>query len=127
VRNVSWNEASEVDEILRFDVGVMPLPDEPWTRGKCGYKLLQYMGCALPAVASPVGVNRAIVGHGKTGFLASSTEDWRAALEALATSVALRRDMGREGYAKVQLDYSLAATAPRLVALVQSILQEESR
>jgi glycosyltransferase involved in cell wall biosynthesis len=122
VRNVAWSEASEIDEMLRFDAGVMPLPDEPWTRGKCGYKLIQYMGCALPTVASPVGVNADIVEHGKTGFLATTPEEWRHALESLARAPELRRAMGQAGFAKVAAEFSLTATAPRIASIVRSVL-----
>ena len=127
IENVPWSEASEVAAMIGFDVGVMPLPDEPWTRGKCGYKLIQYMGCALPTIASPVGVNASIVEHGKTGLLASSTDEWRSALQALASSSELRTSMGRVGYARVRDRYSLEITAPKLVDLVLSVLANGRR
>ena len=71
-----WSEDSEVAYIQSFDVGIMPLTDGPFERGKCGYKLVQYMACGLPVIASPVGVNSRIVEQGKTGFLASSSAEW---------------------------------------------------
>ena len=79
----SWSEESEVSQIQDFDVGIMPLPDSPWERGKCGYKLIQYMACGRPMVASPVGVNREIVGHGNNGYLASTVDEWVQAFRVL--------------------------------------------
>ena len=127
IENVPWSEEGEVAAMIRFDVGVMPLPDEPWNRGKCGYKLIQYMGCALPTIATPVGVNKSIVEHGKTGLLASSADEWRSALQTLASSSELRTSMGRAGYARVRDRYSLEVTAPKLVDLVHSVLANGRR
>src|SRR6266566_2733701 len=79
-----WSEETEVADIQNFDVGVMPLPDNLWTRGKCGYKLLQYMACGRPIVASPVGANSQIVEDGNEGFLAETEGDWIRALDSLA-------------------------------------------
>jgi len=118
-----WSEETEVADIQRFDVGIMPLPDEPWERGKCGYKLIQYMACGRPAVASPVGANAQIVEPGVNGFLATTTADWIRALGALRDS-ALRERMGRAGRAKVEREYCLQITAPRLAALLQSVRRE---
>lgn len=122
VEHRTWSEASEVDDMLRFDVGVMPLDDTPWSRGKCGYKLIQFMGCALPTVASPVGANAQIVVHGTTGFHATSEREWIAALEALAADPSLRRAMGAAGHERVRERYSLGAVAPRLVALMSELV-----
>lgn len=122
IDNLPWSAESEVAAMLEFDVGIMPLPDEPWARGKCGYKLIQYMGCALPAIASPVGINASIIEHGKTGFLASTSDEWRSALQALASSAELRTGMGRAGFARACERYSLAVTAPKVVDLVRSQL-----
>ena len=118
--NVAWKEETEAAEVSRFDVGVMPLPDEPFERGKCGYKLVQYMACGVPVVASPVGVNRTIVRHGETGFLASTAEEWSRALRMLREDPALRRGMGAAGRTLFEREYSLQSTAPRLVEILRN-------
>ena len=100
----------------------MPLPDDPWSRGKCGYKLIQYMACGLPVVASPIGVNREIVEHGVNGFLAETPEEWEQALRTLLADPQLRERMGRAGRRKVEEHYSLQVTGPRVVALLHSVL-----
>lgn len=126
VEVLSWSEDSEVDEMCHFDVGIMPLPDEPWARGKCGFKLIQYMACGLPVVASPVGVNSEIVENGGNGFLASTTYEWVSALRKLAVDRDLRIKMGLTGRKKVEEQYCLQVTAPKLVALLQSVLNRVS-
>jgi glycosyltransferase involved in cell wall biosynthesis len=119
VEVIAWDEKTEVDEIRRFDVGIMPLPDEPWARGKCGFKLIQYMACGLPVVASPVGVNSEIVDDGVNGYLASTTDEWVSALEALMADAELRRQMGAAGRKRVEEKYCLAVTAPKFVELLK--------
>jgi len=114
-----WSEESEVANIQSFDVGIMPLPDGPFEQGKCGYKLMQYMACGLPVIASPVGVNAHIVEHGKTGFLASSTAEWVQALILLSQNANLRSDMGKAGRKKVEQEYDLQVTAPRLFEILK--------
>jgi glycosyltransferase involved in cell wall biosynthesis len=114
-----WSENTEVDDILEFDVGIMPLPDGPWERGKCGYKLIQYMACALPVIASPVGVNRQIVEPGVNGFLATTHREWRSALEALFRAPDLRARLGQGGRRKVESSYCTRVTAPRLAAILR--------
>lgn len=116
----AWSEATEVADLQRFDVGIMPLSDGPWERGKCGYKLIQYMACGRPVVASPVGANSQIVEHGVNGLLANTSADWVAALRALRDP-ALRARMGAAGRAKVEQGYSVQVTAPRLAALLRSV------
>lgn len=113
-----WNEAGEVRQIQSFDVGIMPVPDQPFERGKCGYKLIQYMACGLPVIASPVGVNANIVEPGKTGFLASSNADWVQALVRFFEDPGMRADFGRAGRKKVEREYSLQITAPRLLEIL---------
>jgi len=118
---VDWSEASEIAEIQRMDIGIMPMLDDPFQRGKSGYKLVQYMACGLPVVASPVGVNSRIVAHGENGFLASSTDEWQAALIRLLDDAALRETMGKASRALAERSYSLDSQAPRVVALFKSV------
>lgn len=116
---VPWSEDSEAAAIGALDVGIMPLPDNPFERGKCGYKLIQYMACGLPVVASPVGVNRKIVEHGINGFLAATDAEWETALRTLATDPALRSRMGQAGRKEIERQYSLQVTGPRLAQLLR--------
>ena len=110
-----WSEAGEVAAVQAMDIGIMPLPDEPWARGKSGFKLVQYMACGLPVVASPVGVNSTIVQDGVSGFLAADIAAWRTALDRLIADPALRAAMGWEGRARAVEAYSLQSQAPRLI------------
>lgn len=111
-----WSEETEVASIQSFDIGIMPLDDTPWERGKCGYKLIQCMACGVPVVASPVGVNREIVFHGKNGFLVDTVEEWKQSLERLVRmDPATRTAMGSVGRARVERWYSLQVQAPRLL------------
>ena len=110
-----WSEAGEVASVQAMDIGIMPLPDEPWARGKSGYKLVQYMACGLPVVASPVGVNSSIVREGETGFLAASDEQWRVRLETLIADGSMRQQMGAAGRQRAVDAYSLTSQAPRLI------------
>ncbi len=116
-----WYEETEIDRIRALDIGIMPLSDTPWARGKCGYKLIQYMACGLPVVASPVGVNRTIVEDGVNGFLAETDAEWHAALGRLLADPDLRRRMGAAGRRKVETDYALDRQGPRLAALFREI------
>jgi hypothetical protein len=118
-----WSEAGEVGLIQGMDIGIMPLPNEPWARGKCGYKLIQYMACGLPVVASPVGVNSDIVDHGQSGFLASTPQEWADALALLAGDPAMRRAMGTAGRRKIERAYSLAVHGPRLAAMLREVME----
>ena len=118
-----WSEATEVASIRKMDVGIMPVPDEPFERGKCGFKLIQYMACGLPVVASPVGVNAEIVEHGVNGFLAATPTEWEGALRTLCDDPALRRRMGAAGRAKVERQYSVAAVLPRVVDVLRAAAQ----
>ncbi len=120
---VEWSEETEVDSIRRMDIGIMPLTDGCFERGKCGYKLIQYMACGLPVVASPVGVNCEIVEHGVNGFLASNLSEWSSALRILLKDAALRARMGQAGRRKVELKYSLDVSAPRLIDLLRRPLE----
>ena len=116
-----WSEESEVSELQQFDIGIMPLPDESFERGKCGYKLIQYMACGKPVVASPIGANTGIVHDGVEGFFASDLSQWREALQLLCAEATLRQRMGAAGRARVEAKYSLQIAAPRLEALLRSV------
>lgn len=118
-----WSEDTEVQSIKSFDVGIMPLPDEPWERGKCGYKLIQYMACGVPVVASPVGVNNEIVRHGVNGFLADTKSEWLEALKGLIVDAGARERMGKAGREMVEARYSLQVQLPRLQAMLRSVAE----
>ena len=123
LNNLSWTEDSEVACIQNMDIGIMPLIDTPWARGKCGYKLIQYMACGLPVIASPVGVNAEIVEHGVNGLLATTAAEWREALTTLLRDPALRHRMGREGRRRVEQRYSLQIWGPRVAALLREVAE----
>lgn len=122
---VEWSEHREVQDVQAMHIGVMPLPDDKWARGKSGYKLIQYMACGLPVVASPVGVNNSIVRHGETGFLAATAAEWQTALTALVCDPELRRRFGRAGRTKAVTEYSLQVHAPRLIEALRSTVQAD--
>lgn len=117
-----WSEESELEELKKFDVGIMPLTDDPWSRGKCGFKLIQYMACGLPVVASPVGVNEELVDHGKSGYLATTDEEWFLALEKLYLQKTMRIEMGKHGLEKVEKGYSIKVYAPKVVQILREVV-----
>ncbi len=107
-----WSERTEVATIQSFDVGIMPLLDSPFEQGKCGYKLIQYMACGVPVIASPVGVNQNIVEHGINGFLAGNINEWIEYLELLRADKSVRNKLGKNARFKVENYFSLSQTAP---------------
>lgn len=111
VERCMWNEATEPAEIATADIGIGWVPDDPWSRGKCGLKVLQYQAAGLPVVANPVGVQATFVKNGIHGFRAASTEEWVNAIRTLAASAELRRTMGEAGRKQVEERYSVAAGA----------------
>jgi glycosyltransferase involved in cell wall biosynthesis len=121
LRRVRWSEDTEVQEVARFDVGIMPLTDDPFTRGKCAFKLIQYMGAWKPVVASPVGENTVVVEHGINGFLATSRGEWLDALQRIGTDPERAAEMGRRGREKVEARYSLDRTGDALADLCLSL------
>lgn len=117
---VPWTEESEASGIGQFDIGIMPLSDSLWERGKCGYKLIQYMACGKPVVAPPVGVNCVIVQHGVNGYLANTDSEWGDALDKLCADAVLRKRMGEEGRRMMEQHYSLQVAAPQLADILRS-------
>jgi glycosyltransferase involved in cell wall biosynthesis len=115
-----WRLDRIADDLAEFDIGLMPMPDDEWARGKCGYKLLQYFAAGVPAVASPVGVSVEMVGT-ERGILASHEEEWVRALEDLATDPDARRQMGANGRALVDRDYSYDRWTPELARLIKEM------
>lgn len=116
-----WREEAEAAELAACDVGLMPLPDAPFERGKCGYKLIQCMAAGRPVIASPVGVNTTLVQDGITGFLADHPDAWQRALTLLRDMPVMARTMGAAGRARVEAEYALAVTAPRLISWLRRL------
>jgi glycosyltransferase involved in cell wall biosynthesis len=114
-----WSETTEVASIQDFNVGIMPLADDPWCRGKCGYKLIQYMASGRSTIASPVGVNRLLIRHQINGFLASSESEWLQALSFLCDNPAASAVMGQKGREMVAKEYCLQVTSPKLSMLLR--------
>jgi glycosyltransferase involved in cell wall biosynthesis len=118
---VEWSPTVETGIARLFDIGIMPLVDEPYQRGKCGCKILQYMSAALPVVASPVGINTQLIQHGSRGLLASSPEDWGESLGKLIARPELRRTMGQAGRAFAEQHYSIRTWFPQLLAVIEAV------
>ena len=121
-----WSEERESTDILKFDVGIMPLTDDAWSRGKCGFKLIQYMATGIPVVASPVGVNREIVEPGVNGYLPASSSGWVDAFLELSNKSALAAKMGAAGRRKVEQKYCVQVTAPLFVQGLEQALSRST-
>ena len=121
---VAWTPENEVSETASFDIGLMPLPDDPWTRGKCGCKALQYMALGIPAVCSPVGVNCDIVEHGRNGYLVARSEEWFAILSDLIEDARTRAMIGEAGRRSVEERFALQIQGERLVEAVEQLAAE---
>jgi glycosyltransferase involved in cell wall biosynthesis len=110
---VKWNKESEIEDLSKIDIGVMPLVEDQWSSGKCGFKALQYMSLGIPTVLSPVGVNEEIVEHNKTGFLVTDADAWISILSNLIEDKALRETIGQAGKNRIQESYSVEANTPK--------------
>lgn len=113
-----WSIEGELNDLDSFDIGIMPLVNDPWAKGKCGFKLLQYMACGIPIVSSPVGVNAEIIHDGQNGFLAQKDTEWFAKIEQLITDEHLRGTIGKNGRETVEANYSLRQTYQNLSKVV---------
>ncbi|HEM45491.1 MAG TPA: glycosyltransferase, partial [Alphaproteobacteria bacterium] len=122
---VSWSLESEAEAVASFAVGIAPLPDTPWNRGKCALKALLYMSCAVPVVASPVGALAEVVVDGETGFLAGGDAEWEDALNRLLSDRALRRRMGEAGRERVLSKYSIGIGAEILAKALRGEVESE--
>lgn len=121
IEAVQWSSQGEADALASAHVGIAPLPDNPFTRGKCGLKVLQYMAAGLPVIASPVGVNAELVHEGVTGYTAVTPDDWVQAMERLAADAELRRRMGNQGRRICTEEYALEGVFRRMLASLDGI------
>ncbi|NOS54907.1 MAG: glycosyltransferase family 4 protein [Cyclobacteriaceae bacterium] len=114
---IQWSKQTEIEDLLRIDIGIMPLPGDAWANGKCGFKALQYMALEIPTVAAPVGVNATIIDDGINGFLASDQNEWINALEQLILDTILRKKVGSKGREKVITHYSVLSNSATFLSL----------
>lgn len=123
VQAMDWRAESEVEDLMPCDIGIMPLPDDAWSKGKCGLKALQFMALGIPTICSPVGVNTDIIKDNENGLIASTEDEWTEKLERLLQSFELRRRLGLAGRATVEQRYSATVQAPRVYEVFQSVVQ----
>lgn len=119
VNFIPWNQKTEIDDLLKIDIGIMPLPDDEWSKGKCGFKALQYMALGIPAITSPVGANMDIIKPGVNGFLADSQEQWYDFINMLIKDEALRKTIGEQGRKKVIEYYSVQSNSSTFLSLFE--------
>ena len=121
-----WSADGEVADLQSFDIGIMPIQDDPWSKGKCGLKLLQYMAAGVPAVASPVGANLEILADGVQGFYAAGQKEWIERIGRLAGDARLREKMGKAAFQRVKEAYALQVAAPKFVELLRKTAANQS-
>ena len=121
INGTSWNLKTEIEDLQEIDIGIMPLPNDEWAKGKCGFKGLQYMALEIPTIMSPVGVNTSIINEGINGYLADSDEDWISKLSNLIESEELRQKIGEAGRKTIKEKYSVAANQQKYVDLFKNI------
>lgn len=122
VVEMPWHEDSEISYINTFDVGVMPLPDDDWSRGKCAFKIIQYMACGVPVIASPVGANLDVLNK-SCGSFANGSEQWLQALRYMRDNPEKREAMGRFGRERIESDFSLQRNLPLMISIIKSICE----
>ena len=118
---IPWSKQAEIDDLLTFNVGVMPLPADIWAKGKCGFKALQYMALGIPAVVSGVGVNTEIVDHEINGFVCNTPEEWHSALEKLLTDPVFLRKLSEKTREKIVNHYSTKSNEENFLSLIKGI------
>ncbi len=117
LRFVQWNKETEIEDLAKIQIGLMPLEDNDWSKGKCGFKALQYMALGIPAVVSPIGVNTSIVEDGKNGYLCDNPTAWKNCLEKLIQSKELRMEIGKAGKITVRKHFSVEAQSNNFLKL----------
>ncbi|MFH1710129.1 MAG: glycosyltransferase family 4 protein [bacterium] len=120
IKLVEWSLDTELKELSSFDIGIMPLTDDEWSRGKGNYKQLQYMALGIPSVVSPVGINTTLLQEGVNGYLARTKQEWEEKLSKLIENRDLREEMGRRSRDMVANNYSLEASVPKFVEAIKS-------
>ncbi len=123
---IQWSQEREAEDLSKIDIGVMPLKDDEWAKGKCGFKLIQYMSMEVPPVASPVGVNSQIVRHGENGYLAASPNEWKEVLTTLLKDNETRRSMGKSGRALIENSYSVSSLESTFLSLFDVVAESTS-
>lgn len=123
VKGIEWNSETEIEDLSTIDIGIMPLPNDEWTKGKCGLKGLSYMAMEIPSVMSPVGVNTEIIQDGINGFLADTDEEWIAKLSLLIESQELREKIGKEARKTVIEKYSVESQQQRYLDCFNALLK----
>lgn len=122
---IEWKEETEVEELNKIDIGIMPLSNDIWEKGKCGYKLIQYMALGKPTVASPVGVNNKIVSHGNTGYLAINNSEWLKYIKLLALNESKRYSMGKKARLFINDNYTIQAVVDKYINKLFSIVKDK--
>lgn len=120
VEAMRWRAQTEVEDLSPIDIGVMPLPEDKWSKGKCGAKALQFMGMGIPTICSPVGVNTDIIQDDRNGFIAATEDEWVEKLTRLLRSAELRRRLGQAGRLTVEQKYSAISQAPRVYEIFEA-------
>jgi glycosyltransferase involved in cell wall biosynthesis len=121
--SLPFSLGSEIEDLRTLDIGIMPMPDNDWTRGKCAFKAIQYMALGIPTVISPVGMATQVVQHNVNGLWAQTPAEWFEALNCLVTDIQLRRRIAEEGRKAAETRYSLQTWCPRLAELSSRILE----
>ncbi|MBN8703527.1 MAG: glycosyltransferase family 4 protein [Bacteroidetes bacterium] len=123
INGVKWSLKDEMEQLQEIDIGIMPLPDDEWSKGKCGFKGLQYMALEIPAVMSPVGMNTEIINNGVNGYLASTDEQWVEVLSKLIDSKGLREQMGKEARKTIVENYSVDSQKQNYLRILNDLIK----
>jgi glycosyltransferase involved in cell wall biosynthesis len=127
VKALKWQSETEIEDLQKIDIGLMPLPNDQWSKGKCGLKALQYMALGIPTICSPVGVNSSIIKDGENGFLADGKDEWIEKLKKMIHSAQLREKLGMAGRETVEKNYSAKSQAPRVLEIFESVIKRKNQ
>lgn len=123
---IKWDKDKEIEQLQRFDIGIMPLPDNEWAKGKCGFKGLQYMSLEIPTIMSPIGVNKEIINNGENGFLANSEKEWIDKLTLLISNKELRETLGKKGRKTIEDNYSISSNKENYIKLFNNLINNKT-